>query len=246
MIYFLSDVHLGSLLEKDPRVHEQKFVKWLDMVKKDAKVIYFLGDIFDFWYEYKTVVPKGFVRTFGKIAELTDSGIEVHFLIGNHDLWAFDYFEKELGMKVHYEPFIVKHSNKIFFLAHGDEFMTSNKKFNILRKIFHSKMAQVLFGLIPPRIGQTFGYWWSAKNRTKLEGWDTSYKGEDQEEIVKYAKAYQSEPPIDYFVFGHRHIDLHLQLKNESQVVILGDFVHLFTYAVFDGERLNLEFFILE
>ena len=215
-------------------------------VKKDAKVIYLLGDIFDFWYEYKTVVPKGFVRTLGKIAELTDSGIEVHFLIGNHDLWVFDYFQKELGLQVHYEPFIVEHDGKRFFLAHGDEFMTDNKKFNALRKLFHSKTAQSLFGLIPPRLGQRFGYNWSAKNRLKLEGIDTSYQGENKEEIVKYAKSYQSDKPIDYFVFGHRHIELNLQLQNKSQVFILGDFVSLFTYGVFDGKQLSLESFKLE
>lgn len=246
MIYFLSDAHLGSLLEKDPRAHEQMFVSWLDTVKKDAKIIYLLGDIFDFWYEYKTVVPKGYVRTLGKIAELTDSGIEVHFLIGNHDLWVFDYFQKELGMKVHYEPFIVEHNDKRFFLAHGDEFMTSNRKFRILRKVFHSKVAQTMFGWVPPRLGQSFGYKWSAKNRLKLEGLMNTYQGEDKEEIVKFAKSYESNLPIDYFVFGHRHIELNLQLKNKARVMILGDFIDLFSYAKFDGKELSLETFSTE
>jgi len=243
MIYFVSDAHLGSLLEKDPRSHELKLVRWLDMVKKDAEIIYLLGDIFDFWYEYKTVVPKGFVRLLGKLAEMTDAGIEIHFFIGNHDIWTFDYLEKEIGLKVHYEPLIVEHNSKRFFLAHGDGLLTTDKKFNFLRSMFHSQFTQKLFGLIPPRIGQTLGYTWSKLNREKIAHEDNSYQGEHKEELVIFAKNYQSNPAIDYFVFGHRHIDLNLKLKNNAHVIILGDFVSIFSYGVFDGKDFNLEYF---
>jgi UDP-2,3-diacylglucosamine hydrolase len=243
MIYFVSDAHLGSLLEKDPRSHELRLVRWLDMVKKDAEKIYLLGDIFDFWYEYKTVVPKGFVRLFGKLAELTDAGIEIHFFIGNHDLWTFEYFEKEIGLKVHYKPYIVDHSGKRFFLAHGDGLVTSDKKFNFLRNIFHSKFAQKLFGWVPPRVGQNLGYTWSKLNREKNSQEDNSYKGEHNEELIVFAKNYETKPQIDYFVFGHRHIDLNLKLRNNAQVIILGDFVSIFSYGVFDGKEFSLQYF---
>ncbi|OJV40640.1 MAG: UDP-2,3-diacylglucosamine hydrolase [Bacteroidales bacterium 36-12] len=243
MIYFLSDSHLGSLLEKDPHAHEMKLVRWLDMVKKDAERIYLLGDLFDFWFEYKTVVPKGYVRLFGKLAELTDSGIEIHFFIGNHDLWTFGYFEEEIGLKVHYQPLVVEHHGKSFFLAHGDGLVKTNKGFNVLRRLFHSKISQKLFSLVPPRLGQTLGYYWSKKNREKILDDDNDYKGENNEELVLFAKDYSSKPDIDYFVFGHRHIDLNLKLKNNAHVVILGDFVKIFSYGVFDGENLTLEYF---
>lgn len=243
MIYFVSDAHLGSLLSSDGHEHEIKLVRWLDFVKKDAEVIYLLGDIFDFWFEYKTVVPKGFVRLFGKLAELTDAGVEIHFFIGNHDLWTFGYFEEEIGLKVHYEPQIVTLHGKNFFLAHGDGLESQEKGFNVIRKIFHNKFLQKVFMLIPPRIGQNFGYAWSKSNRSKILHQDNGYKGEDQEQLVRFAKNYQSVPPIDYFVFGHRHIDLMLQLKNDSRLIILGDFVSIFSYGVFDGTDFRLEYF---
>lgn len=243
MIYFVSDAHLGSLLEKNPRAHELKLVRWLDMVKKDAEKIYLLGDIFDFWYEYKTVVPKGFVRLLGKLAELTDAGIEIHFFIGNHDLWTFGYLEQEVGLKVHYKPYIVELGGKVFFMAHGDGLLTADKKFSIIRRIFHSKFAQKLFGCIPPQIGQKLGYAWSRQNREKTFRQDNSYQGEEKEELVVFAKQYQSQPKIDYFIFGHRHIDLNLKLKNDAHVVILGDFVSIFSYGMFDGKEFSLEYF---
>jgi UDP-2,3-diacylglucosamine hydrolase len=242
MIYFVSDAHLGSLLEKDPRSHELKLVRWLDMVRKDAEKIYLMGDIFDFWYEYKTVVPKGFVRLLGKLAEMTDAGIEIHFFIGNHDLWTFGYLENEIGLKVHFEPIIMEHNGRNFFLAHGDGLIKSDMKFNFLRRMFHSKFTQRLFGCVPPLIGQTLGYTWSKQNRKKITDED-NYQGEDKEELVVFAKNYQSKPHINYFVFGHRHIDLNLKLKNDAQVIILGDFVNIFSYGVFDGKDFILEYF---
>jgi UDP-2,3-diacylglucosamine hydrolase len=215
----------------------------LDTVTTDADIISLLGDNFDFWFEYKTVVPKGFVRLFGKLAELTDAGIQVHFFIGNHDLWTFGYFEEEIGMKVHYKPLTVTHSGKQFFLAHGDGLLTQDKKFKFLRNVFHSKLLQQLFALVPPRIGQRLGYKLSMANRMKIEHDISGYRGEDKEELVQFSKAYSADHQIDYFVFGHRHLDLKLQLKNDVQVIILGDFVSIFSYGVFDGKEFRLEYF---
>ena len=246
MIYFLADAHLGSKLEKEPRSHEMKMVRWLDMVKKDASHIYLLGDIFDFWFEYRTVVPKGFVRLLGKLAEITDAGIEVHFFIGNHDLWTFGYLEQEVGLKVHYKPFTVEHHGKWFFMAHGDGFVDSGKRFTILRSIFHSNIAQQLFALVPPYIGQQIGYNWSKHNRTKLHNGSKKYFSKQKIEELPYlsfAENYQSKPPIDFFVFGHRHMDVSRRLSNGSQLTILGDFMKIFSYGVFDGERMELRYF---
>ena len=243
MIYFLSDAHLGSLLVKDKRAHEKKLVDWLDQVKADATVIYLLGDIFDFWFEYKTVVPKGFVRVLGKLAELTDAGIEIHFFIGNHDIWTFGYLEKEVGLIVHKKPYTVKLGNKNFYLAHGDGISANDHGFKFIRKIFHSDTAQKLFRLVPAQLGQNFGYNWSKNNRLKHQEYDSKYLGENKEPLVLFAKEHIQAYDVDFMIFGHRHIALDLQLIENKRVVILGDFVKQFSYGVFDGENFSLEYF---
>ena len=242
MVYFLSDAHLGSRLVKDPRAHEKKLVDWLDKVKVDATSIYLLGDLFDFWFEYKTVVPKGFVRFLGKLAELTDSGIEIHFLIGNHDIWTFGYLEKEVGLIVHKEAFTTQLGNKKFFLAHGDGLHVEEKSFAIIRKVFHSNTAQKLFRLLPAQLGQEFGYGWSKKNRERILHIENKFQGEENENLVVFAKKYVETHDVDFLVFGHRHIALDLQLKDKKRVVILGDFVGIYSYGVFDGENFWLEY----
>ena len=242
MIYFLSDAHLGSLLVKDPRAHEKKLVDWLEKVKADATVIYLLGDIFDFWFEYKTVVPKGYVRFLGKLAELTDAGVEIHFFIGNHDIWTFGYLEKEIGLIIHKEPLTVQLGSKRFFLAHGDGLHAEERGFELLRKVFHSQTAQKLFRLVPPQLGQGFGYNWSKKNRERILHIENKFQGEQNESLVVFAKKYVETHEVDFLIFGHRHIALDLQLKDQKRVVILGDFVGIFSYGVFDGENFRLEF----
>jgi UDP-2,3-diacylglucosamine hydrolase len=244
MIYFISDSHLGSRLVDDHKAHEKKFVDWLDQVKADATAIYMMGDIFDFWFEYKTVVPKGFVRFLGKVAELIDAGIEIHFFSGNHDIWTFGYLENEVGLIVHRQPEVVVLDGKNFYLAHGDGLYTQEDTgFRIIRKIFHSSFAQKLFRLVPPQIGQGFGYNWSKNNRKKDLPNENKFLGEDREFLVVYSKQYaENHPEIDYFIYGHRHIALDLQIKNNTRVVVLGDFVSIFSYGVFDGENFRLEF----
>ena len=242
MIYFLSDAHLGSLLVKDKRAHEKKLVDWLDSVKHDAKVIYLVGDIFDFWFEYKTVVPKGFVRFLGKVSELIDSGIEIHFFIGNHDIWTFGYLENEVGLIVHKEPYLVQHGSKKFYITHGDGISVDDHGFKLMRNIFHSNTAQKLFRLLPAQLGQEFGYNWSKNNRQKHMEFDNKYLGEDNEGLVIFAKKHIENHDVDFLIFGHRHIALDLQLKDQKRIVILGDFVGLFSYGVFDGENFRLEY----
>jgi len=243
MVYFLSDAHLGSLLVKDQRAHEKKIVDWLEKVRVDATAIYLLGDMFDFWFEYKTVVPKGFVRFLGKLAELTDAGIEIHFFIGNHDIWTFGYLEKEVGLIIHKAPYTVQLGNKRFFMAHGDGLHAEKTGFELIRKVFHSKTAQKLFRLVPAQLGQQFGYNWSKQNRLKILHIENKFQGEQNENLVVFAKKYLENHDVDFLVFGHRHIALDLQLKDKKRVIILGDFVGIFSYGVFDGENFRLEFF---
>ncbi len=242
--YFISDAHLGSRMVTDPRAHEQCLVAWLDQVKADARAVYMVGDMFDFWFEYRTVVPKGFVRFLGKVAELADLGIEMHFFTGNHDIWTFGYLEHEVGMIVHRQAETVQIGSKRFLIAHGDGLSSTDHGFGLIRSIFHNRTCQRLFRLVPPQLGQNFGYAWAKKNREKLTPEETEYKGEQREPLVLYAKRYFEEhPEVDIIVFGHRHIPLDLQLAGGKRVVILGDFVNLFTYGVFDGETFWLDAF---
>lgn len=241
MIYFISDAHLGSRIVTNPREHEMRLVNWLDKVKKDAEAIFMLGDMFDFWFEYKTVMPKGYVRFLGKLAELVDSGIEIHFFTGNHDIWTFGYLENEVGLIVHRKPQTFELQGKKFYMAHGDGLYSEEKGFGIIRKIFHSRTCQKLFRLLPPEIGQNFGYAWSESNRKKIMHLDNKFQGEENETLVAFAKKYSENHEVDYMIFGHRHIELNLELKNKSRVVILGDFIGIFSYGVFDGENLWLE-----
>lgn len=194
--------------------------------------------MFDFWFEYKHVVPKGFVRFLGKLAELTDAGIEVHFFTGNHDLWTFGYLEQEIGLKVHKEPELIDINGKKFFVAHGDGFQKDGLKSHIIRYVFHNRFFQKMFVFVPSCIGVPLGFNWSKNNRLKDNRRDYSYQGEDKESLVIFAKKQiETHDEIDYFVFGHRHILLDLQLKNQSRVLIIGDWFTEFSYAVFDGEE---------
>ncbi len=243
MIYFISDAHLGSRLMKDSKEHEKKVVDWLDKIKTDATAVYLMGDMFDFWYEYKTVVPKGYVRFLGKLAQLVDSGIEIHFFTGNHDIWTFGYLEKEVGLIVHREPITVRLGNKNFYLAHGDGLYAEDKGFKIIRSIFHSPLAQKLFRLVPPQLGQEFGFNWSKRNREKILHIENKFLGEEDENLVVFSKKYVLDHnDIDFLVFGHRHIALDLEIKKGKRVIILGDFVSAFTFGVFDGENFRLEY----
>ena len=245
-IYFLSDAHLGSRAIEHGRTQERRLVNFLDNIKNHTEAVYLLGDMFDFWFEYKTVVPKGFTRFLGKISELTDRGVEVHFFTGNHDMWCGDYLEKECGVILHRKPITVELHGKLFYLAHGDGLGDKDVKFRFLRAVFHNKICQSLFAAVHPRWGVDLGLFWAKHSRLKRAGGrEEEYKGEDKEYLVQYAKQYlKTHPDINYFIFGHRHIELDLSLGRESRLMILGDWINEFSFAVFDGEHMFLEEFI--
>ena len=245
-IYFLSDAHLGSRAIAHGRTQERRLVRFLDSIKEKAGAVYLLGDMFDFWYEYKHVVPKGYTRLLGKISELTDLGVEVHFFTGNHDIWAYGYLAEECGVVIHREPLTVELGDKVFFLAHGDGLGDPNPSFKLLRAIFHNRVCQILFSALHPRWGMEFGLTWAKHSRLKHEGEEPPhYLGEDKEFLVLFAKDYlRSHPNVNYFLFGHRHIELDLMLTHNSRVMIIGDWITQFTYAVFDGEQLWMENYI--
>lgn len=245
-IYFLSDAHLGSLAIPHARTQERRLVSFLDKIKHKAQAVYLLGDMFDFWHEYRTVVPKGYTRLLGKISELTDMGIEVHYFYGNHDLWQGDYFEKECGMTVHKHEEVVEIGGQMFFLAHGDGLDATDKRFKLLRSVFHNRTCQRLFAAIHPRWGVQFGLEWARHSRLKREdGMEPPYQGEANEPLIIFAKEYlKTHPDINFFLFGHRHIDLDLMLTHSARLMILGDWITHFSYAVFDGEHMFMENYI--
>lgn len=245
-VYFLSDAHLGSLAIPHRRMQERRIVNFLDSIKHKAAAVYLLGDMFDFWHEYKTVVPKGYTRFLGKLSELTDLGVEVHYFTGNHDLWVGDYLEQECGVTLHRKSSVVEIYGKVFYLAHGDGLGSTDRKFRLLRSVFHNRMCQVLFASLHPRWGVAFGREWARRSRLKREdGKEPAYMGEDREELIVFAKDYlHTHPDINFFIFGHRHIELDLMLSRQTRLLILGDWISQFSYVIYDGEHLFLEEFV--
>lgn len=245
-VYFISDAHLGSLALDHRRTQERRLVRFLDEIKYKAEAVYMLGDMFDFWNEYRYVVPKGYTRFLGKVSELTDMGVEVHYFVGNHDLWTYGYLEQECGVILHRKPSTVEIHGKIFFLAHGDGLGDPDKKFKFLKWCFHNRCCQKLLNFIHPRWGMALGLNWAKHSRLKrVDGKEPPYMGEDKEHLVLFAKEYmRSHDNIDYFLFGHRHIELDLMLSRQTRLMILGDWIWQFTYAVFDGEHMFMENYV--
>ena len=245
-IYFISDAHLGSLAIKHGRTQERRLVRFLDDIKDKASAVYLLGDMFDFWYEYRHAVPKGYTRFLGKLSELTDMGVEVHYFTGNHDIWMYGYLEQECGVTIHTKPLTTELYGKIFYMAHGDGLGDDDRKFLFIRSVFHNKVCQRLFSSLHPRWGIAFGLEWAKRSRLKRpDGKEPPYMGENNEVLVRYTKDYmKTHPDIDYFLYGHRHIELDLMLSRKTRMMILGDWISQFTYAVFDGEHLFMEEYI--
>jgi UDP-2,3-diacylglucosamine hydrolase len=240
-IYFLSDFHLGAPDYESSLVREKKVVAFLNSIQHDASEIFILGDIFDFWYEYKKVVPKGYVRLLGKLAELTDSGIKVHAFVGNHDMWMSGYFEKELNIPVYYEPKIFQRNNNSFYIAHGDGLGPGDYGYKFLKKIFRNKFCQWLFGVFHPTWGIGMADYFSRKSRVKTGDSDSIFLGEDNEWLIIYAREILAKEHYDYFIFGHRHFPLDFALSKHSRYINLGDWIKNFTYAVFDGNDIELK-----
>lgn len=231
-IYFISDAHLGAKTIQNPHEQEKKLTRWLDSIKEDASAIYLMGDMIDFWFEYKNVVPRGFTRFFGKLAELSDLGIEVHWFIGNHDIWIFDYIPNEIGVIIHKGPEKAEILGKTFFLAHGDGLADKSISDKITRSLFHSRICQWMLATVHPRWTIGFALAWSRHSRETGE--NAQYRGEDNEFLVVFSKKYLKEnPDINYFIYGHRHIILNLMIAKDSNVIILGDWITHFSYAVF-------------
>ena len=241
-IYFASDFHFGVPNRKASIERENKFIDWLDKIKHDAKEIYLLGDLFDFWFEYKTVIPKGYIRLLGKLAEINDCGIPIHFFKGNHDLWMFGYFKNELGINVHNKPITKEWNGLKFFIGHGDGLGPGDQGYKFLKIIFTNKVCQFLFNWLHPDIGIRIALWWSGKSRyqNKKRGMD-KYKGHEKEPLYQFCTKQLEKEHFDYFILGHRHLALNIKLNNNSRYVNLGDWISLFTYAVFDGEKVEIK-----
>ena len=244
-IYFLSDAHLGSWAIEHRRTHERRLVSFLDRIKDEAAAVYMLGDMFDFWYEFRYAVPKGYTRFLGKVSELTDMGVEVHFFAGNHDQWCLDYFEKECGMIIHREPCLVELYGREIYLAHGDEF-SREKLYRLMRSGFRNRFLRWMFSMVHPRWSLWMGHSWARHSMVehKVKG-DTPFLGEEKEDSVIFAKEYlKMHSGVDCFIFGHRHIDEDFPLGNTSRCIFLGDWISTFAYVVFDGNTIERRYYI--
>lgn len=240
-VYFASDNHLGAPNTETSFPREQKFVKWLDGIKTDAGAIFLLGDLFDFWFEYKTVVPKGFTRTLGKLAELSDAGIPIYYFVGNHDLWMNGYFEEELNIPVYHAPKQYQINKVSFFIGHGDGLGPHDKGYKRMKKVFTNPVAKWFFRWLHPDLGVKVAQYFSVKNKLISGDDDAKFLGEDKEWLVQYAKRKLENQHYDHFIFGHRHLPLEIDLNEKSRYTNIGDWVTYFTYAVFDGKHLTLE-----
>lgn len=236
-IYFASDFHFGLDYDIPSREREQRFVKWLTEIKDSCAELYLLGDVFDYWFEYNEVVPKGFVRVLGKLAEYTDSGIPVTLFTGNHDIWMFGYMEQEIGIKVIHKETEIEIAGKKFFMGHGDGLGDPSRSFRFVRSFFRNKACQWMYKWIHPDVTMPFSHWWSRHNRMKKKGNRAeNYLGEDSEYLVKYSKETEMNNHHDFYIYGHRHIELDLMIKKDSRVVIIGDWIRNFTFGVLNPE----------
>ena len=245
-VYFISDLHLGASYLPDPAAHERSVVRFLDSIADDAGEIYLLGDILDYWYEYRTVVPRGYTRFFGTLGRMADAGVKITWFIGNHDIWLLDYLRDEIGMTVIDGSEIRTILGKRFFMSHGDGVGTIPATFRFLRAVFRNRICQKLYAAIHPRWTIPFALRWSSHSRDFANS-TPRFEGEEHEPLIAFSRHYLSttDPGIDYFVFGHRHIMLDMPLSQEadSRIIILGDWIHHQSYGVFDGKSFRLEIF---
>ena len=242
--YFVSDAHLGSSVFNDSLEREKRLVRWLDSIRDEAEALYLLGDIFDFWFEYKEAVPRGFTRFLGKLAELSDNGVEIHFFIGNHDIWIDDYLPKEIGLILHKTPLVTEIAGKTFYIAHGDGLGDCSRSFKLIRRIFHNRTCQILFRALHPDLGIKLAHIWAKHSRQKESKYPKPFLGDEKEDLIRYSQTYiKTHLDIDYLIFGHRHLILDKMLNSKSSMLIIGDWLKFFTYAVFDGKELILKRF---
>lgn len=242
-IYFLSDFHLGAPDKATSLIRERRICRFLEERSDDIGELFLLGDMFDFWYEYRDVVPKGYARMLGKLAELTDKGIPVHFFVGNHDMWMKGYFESELNIPVYHEPKEFDRGGKKFLIGHGDGLGPDDKGYKFIKKVFRNPVCQALFGTLHPYVGIGVANYFSRKSREATgQLYDQQFLGEDKEWLLIYCKEVLRERHFDFFVFGHRHLPIDFRLSPESRYINTGDWIRYFSYAVFDGNDLTLEY----
>ncbi|MBR9861532.1 UDP-2,3-diacylglucosamine diphosphatase [bacterium] len=239
--YFASDFHLGSPDRATSLAREKRLVSWLDSIKEDVENLFLVGDVFDFWYEYKRAIPKHYSRFLGKLAELSDLGVNIIFFKGNHDMWTFGYLEEELGLKVISEEWIGKIGDKTFYIHHGDALGPGDRGYKFIRKVFRSKWATWLFHRLHPNFGIGLAQLLSGESRKKNLEKDAIEIPLEQEFQFQFAKKLLEEEPIDYFIFGHRHFPRNVPIGSQSRFVNLGDWIGHNTYAVYDGQTLDLK-----
>lgn len=240
-IYFLSDFHLGIPDYAASIEREKKIVQFLEQARHTAAAIYIMGDMFDFWYEYRQVVPKGYVRLMGKLAELTDAGLPVYFFVGNHDMWMNGYFEKELNIPVYFEPTSCTWNNKKFLIGHGDGLGPGDHGYKFLKSVFRNRICQWMFGLLPPALSIGMANYFSHKSKQKTSPAEKEFLGEDKEWLLIHCREVLAKEHVDYFIFGHRHLPLDYRLNERSRYINLGDWINHFTYAEFDGSDVFLK-----
>jgi UDP-2,3-diacylglucosamine hydrolase len=245
-IYFISDVHLGLYPPEQSARRERLLVKWLDEIKPEASELYLVGDIFDYWHEYKHVVPRGHTRFLGKLADLSDSGIKLHFFTGNHDIWVYDYLPAEIGLTLYRHHIVREFNGYRFYIGHGDGVGRGDPGYKLLKGIFTNKVLQWLYARIHPNATMAFGKRWSRSSRYAKGIVAEPYRGDDKEIQVLFAREMLKKEHFDYFIFGHRHIPFMISLEQNSHVVNLGDWISNFTYAVWDGRELLLKSYFPE
>ncbi len=241
MIFFASDFHLGIPNYTKSLEREKMLVNWLQSIQNKATQLFLVGDLFDYWFEYKSVVPKGYIRLLGKLAEMSDAGIKIHIFSGNHDVWMFDYFEKELNAVVHHQPLEITLLEKKFYIAHGDGLGPDDHGYKFVKKIFRNKACQWLYRQLHPDLSFRLATFFSKTSRNKNYENDRDFLGEEKEWLIIHSKEELKKKPIDFFIYGHRHLPMEIDLANGSKCINLGDWISHFTYAQFDGHELLLK-----
>lgn len=242
-IYFASDFHLGAPDAATSRKREQLIVKWLDEIAQDAQHIFLVGDVFDFWFEYKHVIPKGYIRILGKLADLRDRGIGISVFIGNHDMWMNGYFEEELNIPVYYEPQTYQIGGAKFYIGHGDGLGPGDHGYKFLKKVFRNPFCRWLFSALHPAWGISLANYFSRKSRAATGQELEKFLGEENEWLAIYSKEILQKEHFDYFIFGHRHLPLEIALSNNSRYINLGDWLNYYSYGVFDGKQMALKYY---
>jgi UDP-2,3-diacylglucosamine hydrolase len=239
-IYFISDFHLGTPSHEASLIREKRIVKFISSIEHDLAELYLVGDIFDFWFEHKYSVPKGFIRLLGKLAELSDKGILLHIFTGNHDMWMYDYLKQEINANIYHSPIQIEYNAKKFYIGHGDGLGPGDNGYKFIKRIFRNKLAQWFYARLHPNFSFGMANFFSRKSRAYTGDSDANFLGEEKEWLYIYCKEVLQAEHFDYFIFGHRHLPLDLKLQDNSRYVNLGDWINYNTYAVFDGISLSL------